>query len=282
MQTTIRNAIRSRLLAGSSIPLMGRLMMDAPTMGPSVPVDPETAQELAPTALPAFILSTDGEAEDGNILRQSWDLSRMDTVGIPVIWSHNPRGEGSCALLGAWRDIGVRDINGRKCLVGRCDLDMALEEGATAMGQIRRGYLRAVSVGWRPGMVTRRGSLDPKDPAYLPPVDDECGYPEEGLVMGSPEEPNALMECSLCAVPSDPAAFVTERLHVAAERAYAGTIRGARSGADLDLDAFLVAIRDHVGAQAFIRRVVDQEVSRRLSAPSAVRTLSDIFPIRST
>lgn len=99
--------------------------------------------------------------------------------------------------------------------------------------------------------------------------------------MGSEREPNALMECSLCAVPSDPAAFVTERLHVAAERAYAGLGKGTRSGHDLDLDALLVTIRDHAGAQAFIRRLVDQAVAARAPSPSDVRTLSDLFPSRS-
>jgi len=276
---TIRHALRSRLLRGASVPLMGRLMMDTTADGAPVLIDPVTAEELSPTTLPAFILSTDGNAEDGNILRQHWDLSRADTVGIPVIWSHNPRGEGTTALLGSWRDLGVRDIGGRKCLVGRSDLDMGLTEGATAMGQIRRGYLRAVSVGWRPGMVVRRGALDITDPAYLPPVDDECGYPDEGLVMGSPEAPNALMECSLCAVPSDPAAFATERLYAAAERAYTGSGRDGRQTAALDMDAFLVTIRDHAGAQAFLRRMVDQEVARRLAPSLApVRTVADLFP----
>lgn len=243
-------------------------MMDTTQTGAKALIDPETADELRADALPAFILSTDGEAGDGNRVRQHWDLSRADTVGIPVIWSHDPKGADSSALLGQWTGLGVRDVNGARVLVGRPNLDMENPAGAMLMGQIRRGFCRGVSVGWRPGKCDRRGALDPEDPMYLPPEDDECGYPAEGVVMGTPEEPNCLYEASPCAVPSDPAAFVTERQYAAAERVATSLLRGSpvdavRTASPLDLDALLVYLREHRGAQAWLRREIDEAVARR-------------------
>lgn len=262
--------------------MTGRLMMDMPTTGPAVLVDPETGGELASTALPAFVLSTEGEAGDGHILRQHWDLSRSADsggVGIPILWSHNARGE----LLGQWTQIGVRDLGGKK-LCGRANIDIGTDDGAEAMGQIRRGFLRAVSVGWIPGATVRRGALDPGDVDYREPVDDECGMPEEGMVMGTPEQPNRLLEGSLCAVPSDPAAYVTERLHAAAERALAGLARpsGARASLPTDIDALLLLLRDHPGVRALVVREIQSIIRAERSEPTAeVRTIESLFTVRS-
>lgn len=279
----IASAIRHRYLSGRSIPLVGRLMMGATTMGASVLLDPETGGELRAEALPAFIMSTEGEAGDGHILRQEWDLSRsadLGGVGIPVIWSHVAKGENSRTIYGQWTGIGVRDIDGKK-LCGRTNLDMDIENGREAMGQIRRGFLRAVSVGWNPGEVTRRGALEPSDLLYLPPVDDECGQPAEGLVMGSAASPNRLLEASLCAVPSDPAAYVTERTYAAAERFLDGIGRATtspRASMPADIDALLLLVRDHPGARAWISREIRAIVSAdRAPSPQSAPPVSRAF-----
>lgn len=283
----IASAIRNRYLSGRSIPLVGRLMMGATTLGASVLLDPETGGELRAEALPAFIMSTEGEAGDGHILRQEWDLSRSADnggVGIPVLWSHRASGE----LLGQWADVGVRDTGNGRHLWGRANLDVATEHGAEAMGQIRRGFLRAVSVGWAPGEVIRRGALEPSDPLYRPPIDDECGQPAEGLVMGSAAAPNHLLEASLCAVPSDPAAYVTERTYAAAERFLDGIGRAATSprvSMPADIDALLLLVRDHPGARAWISREIRaiasaDRAAAPQSAPPASRAFRDILTNR--
>lgn len=265
---------------------MGRLMMDVTSTGTPTLIDPETAAELSADRLPAFVLSTEGEATDGNIVRAFWDLSRADTVGIPVLWAHQGRGE----VLGQWRDLGVRDMGGAKCLVGRTDMDMALPAGAEKMGQIRRGYVRGVSVGWQPGEVVRRGALDPGDKWYRKPIDGDCG-PEEGLVMGSETAPNVAMEGSLCGVPADPAAFATERQRVAAERAVDAIGRGSHPRAiGMDLDALLATVAVNPGARAFLSRLIDERIAHaqradgaRPSAPGpSPRTFADLFSSRST
>lgn len=279
----IASAIRHRYLSGRSIPLVGRLMMGATTLGASVLLDPETGGELRAEALPAFIMSTEGEAGDDHILRQHWDLSRSadhGSVGIPVIWSHAAKGENSRAIYGQWTGLGVRDIGGKK-LCGRTNLDMDIENGREAMGQIRRGFLRSISVGWSPGALSRRGSLDVLDPWYREPIDDECGQPAEGFIMGTPEQPNVLLEGSLCAVPSDPAAYVTERTYAAAERFLDGIGRAAtspRSSMPADIDALLLLVRDHSGARAWISREIRAIVSAdRAPSPQSAPPVSRAF-----
>ena len=131
----------ARLLQNRPLPLLGRLLTD-PSRAETVLLDPETGGELAENRLPAFVLSTEHEAEDRHILRQHWDLSRADGAGVPVLWNHDPDRH-----LGQWRELAVTDLPGLgRVLVGRADLDPELPEAASKRSQIRRGYLSSVSV----------------------------------------------------------------------------------------------------------------------------------------
>lgn len=251
--------VTARLLSGTLLRGTGQLLVGhMRDGGRDVLLDPETGGELAANRLPAFVLSTEREATDGHIVMQEWDLSRVDTVGVPILWAHQSRGE----VLGQWREPAVRDVEGLgRSLVARADFDKDLPLAAEKDGQVRRGYVRAVSIGWRRGAAVRRGELPKDDPRWREPVDDDCGQPGEGLVMGTPGEPNLLMETSLVPVAADDGAY-------AIERAFGRADEHLRSGAPLagrSLDDILAAVAAHPGARAFISRMVAREVEARLA-----------------
>lgn len=247
----------SRLLSGRPVYTSGRLLADDTRETP-VLLDPDTGDELAPERMPAFILSTEGEASDGHVVMQEWDLSRASTVGIPILWAHNAKGD----VLGQWRDISVRSLDTGRDLVGRADFDTAFPLAADRAGQVRRGYIRAVSIGWQPGATVRRSELPREHPRYAAPLEDECGMPAEGLVMGTPEQPNRLFETSLVPVPADAGAFNIERTIQAAERALAGSMTAPDTR---DLDAILAAVAGNPAARAWIMRHIDRLVSERMA-----------------
>lgn len=254
----------SRFLSGGTIHTFGRLLSDE-RQGATVLLDPETGGELARERMPAFQLSTEGEASDGHIVRQLWDLSRADTVGIPILWGHQRRGD----VLGQWRDLAVRDTGNGPQLVARADFDMEHPLAAEKAGQVRRGYVRAVSIGWQAGEVVRRGELPEDDPRYRAPTDDECGQPSEGLVMGTEASPNVLMEASLVPVPADSGAYAIDRALARGSE----FLERSRPLGVADLDSFLSAIATHPAARAWIdrqiRTAVDREVRAVLEAERA-------------
>ena len=256
----------SRLLSGRPVYTSGRLLMDEAREAP-VLLDPDTGGELAKGRLPAFILSTEREATDGHIVRQHWDLSRADTVGIPILWAHDSRGD----LLGQWREIATRTVDSGPELIGRADFDMGLPIAAEKAGQVQRGFLRAVSIGWQPGDAVRRSDLPKDNPAYRDPSEDECGQPAEGLVMGTEASPNRLFETSLVPVPADDGAFNIERAFQAAERAMA---RGPNVAATADLDVLIAAIGSNPAVRAFVNRLIRLEVEAQFRAAATPPTPS--------
>jgi len=89
--------------------------------------------ELRADALPVFRLSTDGEASDGNILDQEWDLSRIEGGIAPILGNHR-LGQGMEFGLGNWRNARIVDVervlpDGKKMpgreLHAEADYDMA-------------------------------------------------------------------------------------------------------------------------------------------------------------
>jgi phage head maturation protease len=208
--------------------------------------------------MPAFVLSTEREATDGIILRQSWDLSRAEVAGVPVLWNHDPD-----RLLGQWRDLRVSDLGDGPVLLGRADLDMGLPEAVDRRRQIRQGYLSSVSVRWIPGDLVRRGDLDPADPLYREPEQDLCDQPAEGYVSGSPARPNTLVETSLTPIPADQRAVVTERTH---QRA-ASDLSAALRGDAVDLSRLLTVLSDDPRVRQWAARVIRAELARLTSTP---------------
>lgn len=256
------------LLAGRPLPLLGRLLADTTREGAPVLLDPETGEELNDRVddRPAFVLSTEGEATDGHIVRQHWDLVRAAEggPGVPVLWGHNPD-----RLLGQWQDLSVRSLETGPMLVGRAYLDPEDEEAQHRRGQIRRGILNAVSTGWIPGERVRRGDLPDGDPLWKPREEDDCGMPMEGHVMGSARQPNHLVEASLVSTPAQVSAVVTERLHRGAERA-AGQLTRGLPAEPQDLDKLLAVLARDARVTAWI--------DRRIAANLALRSLPLLAP----
>ena len=279
MQTAGRSNNTARLIRGLSTPMYGRLLADTTRAGEITLLDPDSGDELSRADnRPAFVLSTEAEASDGHIVRQHWDLSRAGSVGIPVLWGHD-----ADRLLGQWQDMAIHSLDDGPALVGRAFLDPETPEAQLRRGQISRGTLNAVSVGWIPGERVRRGDLDSEDPLWREPEDDWCDQPAEGLVMGTQAHPNALMEASLVSVPAQAEAVVTERMHQRAVKTLTNTLR-APSGADFD--ALMSYMASDPATRAWLKRFIRSLIieTREAPAPAAdplpdlPRTIGDLFP----
>lgn len=271
----LRAHLTALLLSGRPSPIVGRLLVGYTRDAQPALLDPSTGGEVSrEDDRPAFVLSTEGEATDGHIVRQAWDLSRAAAggPGVPILWGHNPD-----ALLGQWQDmqrIDDLELNGVSlgpALVARAYLDPEDPEAQRRKGQIKRGILNATSMGWVPGETVRRSELDPADPLYRAPAEDDCGQPAEGLVMGSERGPNVAIEGSLVSTPAQATAVVTERLFQGAERAAAQLVRGQAPSTG-DLDRLLSLVARDPRALAWIRRIVQGEIRAlqpaQASAPS--------------
>jgi len=261
----LRAIFAHAMLSGHPPALIGRLLADTTRAGEVVPLDPATGGDVAASKddRPAFVLSSEGEATDGNIILQHWDLSRIGTVGVPVLWNHSPD-----VLLGRWEDAKVMPLE-KTSLVARAFFDPEDPVAQNRRRQVKQGLLSAVSVGWRPGRMIRRGELDPSDPLYKPAEEGDCGTAGEGYVMGTPEEPNGLIEGSLTPTPSDPRAVVTERLHRIAGRDVAAFSKGE----GLKLDALLPLIAADPKVRAWLdqrlTRIVREELAKGSPSPTS-------------
>lgn len=198
----LRAHVTARLLANRPLPLLGRLLTDTTRAGAPVAIDPDSGNELREGDDPAFVLSTESEALDLHIVRQHWDLGRgvqNNGPGVPVLWNHN-----ADVFLGQWRELGVRevpDLVKGPSLIGRPAFS-AEEMPQMRRRQVRAGELPGVSVGWMRGEAIRRGDLPEDDPDYREPEDDWCDQPAEGMVMGTAEAPNILIEASITPIPA--------------------------------------------------------------------------------
>lgn len=281
-----RSASALAILAGGVMWTEGRLFADY-TREKAVPLDPGTGAELRADALPVFVLSTDGEAEDGNILEQHWDTSRAD-AGIAHILANHRLTPGMEFGLGNWRNLRVFDAkDGGKKLLGDADFDMGDAAGAAAAGKVRRGYLRSTSVGWQPGGKMLRGDLPKDHPRYRAPMTDECGTRVEGYVMGTEGDPNRFIEASMTPIPCDPSATAWDGRIAPAVRDLARAARGERVSG-LDFGGALLGLRDNPAVRTWARHLMRAELEapegrawlRSLLAesnPSPTRTVGQLF-----
>ena len=138
-----------------------------------------------PRAL-TFVASTADVARDGDIIEvEGWQVANY--LRNPVfLWSHNPD------ALPVGRGIAVR-VNDSLDIDVEFDID---EHSDDILGKYERGFLRAVSVGFRPL-------------AYRKPDDDEraeLGLPQYGVIWTKAE----LYEVSAVSVPADPGALIKQ------------------------------------------------------------------------
>lgn len=216
--------------------------------------------ELKPGAMPVFRLSTDGEAEDGNILEQHWDLSRAESGIAPILANHRVLGTDAPYGLGLWRNARVVDGPSGRELHADADFDMEDPVAERVAGKVRRAYLRSVSVGWRPGGRMLRGDLPKDHPRYRAPQTDDCGTRIEGYTMGTEGDPNRLIEASMTPIPSDPGAVQVDgkRSAMAMRDIEALATGGRMSG---DVGSLLLAIRDRPGVREWARSILREELA---------------------
>ena len=248
---------------------VGRVLLGRTSSGASVPLDPTTGGEVRASDPVSYVLSTDGEATDGNLVRQFWDLGRMRSGVMPILLNHGL--ERAPLGLGYWRDGEVIDLPGdpnpvtrkpHRALVARAGFDLGDPQAAEADRKSRAGFAPSVSIGWLPGGRVLRGDLPKDDPGYRDARTDECGARTEGYVMGTEGDPNVALEASLTPLPADMRAMVIERM----ERARRGAERLDPSGRGLDLDALLVQLREHPGVRRMAREMARAELVALLSS----------------
>lgn len=150
-----------------------------------------------------FVASEGAVDRHGDVVDQSWRLRNWRANPV-ILWEHGRDvvGKGSAKV-----ETGSDGVK-------RLMLDVEFHAsplnplGMLAEEQHRLGFRSAVSVGFRPGVVTSRTKLDPADPAYV----DGSTVPEwrAGYVYRS----NELLEVSTVAVPALPSALQV-RAHAA-------------------------------------------------------------------
>lgn len=246
--------------------------------------------ELRKDALIVFRLSTDGEAEDGNILEQHWDTTRADSGIAPILGNHR-LGVGMEFGLGNWRNLRVVTVGKGRELLGDADYDMGDPVAAAVEGKVRRGYLRSTSVGWRPGGKQLRGDLPKDHPRYRAPQTDDCGTRVEGYLMGTEGDPNRFIEASMTPIPSDPGATQVDGRLARGALDVESLARGERVSG-IDLGGALLALRGRPGVREWARSIVSEEMrtpegrallrtilaeSSAPPSPPAERLLADLF-----
>lgn len=131
------------------------------------------------------VASTEALDSHGDVLRQFWDLSRYEKNGV-VLWNHNITsyfgGEAEDTLpigRGEARVEGKKLVAKLYLLKGDADKEPLVDK---IWRRVQQKVLKAVSVGFRPGQVTRKVNAAGETEFYE---------------LGSKERPNELREISL-------------------------------------------------------------------------------------
>jgi len=153
------------------------------------------------------IASTETLDSHGDVLRQFWDLSRYEKNGV-ILWNHNITsyfgGEPEDTLpigRGEARVEGKKLVAKVYLLKGDADAEPFVDK---IWRRVKQKIITAVSVGFRPGQVTRKVNAAGETEFYE---------------LGSKERPNELREISLVPMGSNPDAVAKsiawERKHLA-------------------------------------------------------------------
>lgn len=159
----------------------------------AAPVLRMEGEDEKPAGTMDFIASDDAMDRYGTRIAQDWlEDGRIEAFDSnPVVpWSHNYE----APPIGRVVAREVREIApGRRALVVTIAFDMDDPRAAAIAGQYARGFLSAVSVGFRTQKVTALRELDKGHPWYA----------EEGYMLSG----NSLMELSAVVVPGNPRAL---------------------------------------------------------------------------
>lgn len=273
---------RALLVAGQPLPIVGRLLTDRTVRGAEVVLDGDTGRE-ARASEGTWVLSDEGDATDGHILRQFWNL-RRGNAAINVLYDHGQSSSPKGSMpMGRWEDFAV--VAGLPDTVGRATTArIRWAEDIDWIDEVRKlvdqRILVSVSTRWIPGAIVRRGELDPSDPHWSKAIDGPCG-PEEGFVMGSEAEPNEMIENSLTPTPAQSRAYARTRLDEGAGRALDAVARGVEP-TEADLSRLLARLANEPRVRAYLQHLIAAEVRRHTpaAAPPRELTLSDLLTAR--
>ena len=135
------------------------------------------------------VASTPTSDRMGDVVAPSWDLEAFKENPV-ILWGHD---HGQPPIGRAVKVELVEDS-----LVAEIEWDTASELGATVARQFKEGFLNAVSVGFKPGAMTRRSDLP----------DDHLWHAERGMVLSE----NELLEISAVSVPANQEALAAKGL----------------------------------------------------------------------
>lgn len=273
---------RALLVAGQPLPIVGRLLTGRTVRGAEVVLDGDTGRE-ARASEGTWVLSDEGDATDGHILRQFWNL-RRGNAAINVLYDHGQSSSPKGSMpMGRWEDFAV--VAGLPDTVGRATTArIRWAEDIDWIDEVRKlvdqRILVSVSTRWIPGAIVRRGELDPSDPHWSKAIDGPCG-PEEGFVMGSEAEPNEMIENSLTPTPAQSRAYARTRLDEGAGRALDAVARGVEP-TEADLSRLLARLANEPRVRAYLQHLIAAEVRRHTpaAAPPRELTLSDLLTAR--
>lgn len=131
-----------------------------------------------------FVLSHESDDRMGDIIRQDgWDLSNFKRNPV-MLWAHDSRG---IPPIGKWTNVRVD----KKSLSGVANFDPDDPFAVSIESKVRRGFLNAVSVGFRPLEMEWRENAEGGD-FFRPPADFKKNELLETSVVSVPAHPKAL------------------------------------------------------------------------------------------
>lgn len=187
----------------------------------------EAKAEAQEGGLLRFVASTAAVDSYQDIVEQTWKLDRFKLNPVFLL-QHNSWSVpiGRVEQIGVEK-IGVEKVGDVEALVASVRFDMDDPDAAAIAGKYKRGFMHAVSVGFRAGKMTARSMLPEADPRYAP----------RGYILSD----NELLELSAVTIPANPEAVAQRaaqrgwtadelralvRAELAAERDAVGLVEG--------------------------------------------------------
>lgn len=155
------------------------------------------------------IASTASVDRAGDIVEQDWQLANFRRNPV-ILWMH----DRMAAPVGRAAEVKTteRGKGGQLEMVIEWDAGEHNPQGTLVGAQYARGFLHAVSVGFRPGKRIRRADLPKDDPRHQALKDGEPAW-MSGLVLSR----NELIENSAVTIPANPEALAVRSWAVEVE-----------------------------------------------------------------